>query len=67
MEINIPDWKNDKTVKVIHNPDGTVEVVIEISQHPFDDRVIRITLPSDSATIDEAIGLLVLAIDTYVR
>jgi len=66
MDISIPDWKNDNTVKVTRNPDGTVEIVIEISQHPCDERVIRITLPNDSATIDEAIGLFVAAADIFV-
>ena len=65
MAVYILDCNDDETVKVTHNPDGTVEVVIDLSEHTFDQREIRITLPNDSATIDGAIELFVAGADLF--
>ena len=65
MNIDIPDWKNDVTVTVTTEADGTVVILIETAVHESDERVIRIVLPNSSPTIDQAIGLFVAAADVY--
>jgi len=67
MNIKIPNWKNDETVKVTYGPSGEVVIVIEMLQHQTDERVIRITLPNSNVMTEKAIGLFVAAADVFAK
>jgi len=67
MEANIPDWKNDETVKVVYAPDGTVVIVIGICQCQGEGEEIRIVLPYSNTMTEEAIGLFVAAADVFAE